>query len=151
MNPRQLRRRIKRLNADTPLHKRLEQALQEGVSFGNAWYGSQKEHWLGWLAEYDGPGAYGRQSGKPRDARYIYNHIQCAPMLFWLAEALDISDETLEGAFDVVVAAPDWNASQCAAFRKLVPWEDVEALLSAGTWRGVLLRLTASEGAKKKE
>jgi hypothetical protein len=42
MNARQLRRKIKTLNADTPLHKRLETALEEGVGFGNAWYGSQK-------------------------------------------------------------------------------------------------------------
>ena len=26
----------------------------------NVWYPNQKEHWLGWLREYDGPGAYDR-------------------------------------------------------------------------------------------
>ncbi|WP_417259351.1 hypothetical protein [Celeribacter sp.] len=129
MNARQLRRKIKRLDADTPKHKQLEQALQEGVGFGNAWYGSQKEHWLGWLAEYDGPGAYGRLTGQPRDARYIYNHIQCAPMLFWLTEAVEVPNDTLEHAFEAVVSAPHKNASQCAALRKMVPWDDVEARL----------------------
>jgi hypothetical protein len=23
------------------------------------WYRTQKEHWLGWLSQYHGPGAYG--------------------------------------------------------------------------------------------
>lgn len=129
MNARGLRRKIKRLNSETPQHKRLEQALQEGVGFGNAWYDSQKEHWLGWLAEYDGPGAYGRQTGNSRDARYIYNHIQCAPMLFWLAEAVEIPAGTLEQAFNDIVTAPEKNASQCSAFRKLIPWKMIEARL----------------------
>lgn len=36
-----------------------------------AWYDTQKEHWLGWLADYDGPGYYGRQhrGAATRDAR----------------------------------------------------------------------------------
>lgn len=136
MAPRQLRQHIKRLDASTPRHKKLEHALREGVGFGNAWYSSQKEHWLGWLIEYDGLGAYGRQTGKARDARYAYNHIQCAPMLFWLAEALDVGDQELDSAFEAVLAAPRRNASQCAALRKVIPWEalapKLEALSSCG-------------------
>lgn len=64
MTPRELRRHIKRLNPDTPKHKALEHELGEGVGYRNAWYSSQKEHWLGWLAEYSGPGAYGRQKAR---------------------------------------------------------------------------------------
>lgn len=129
MTPQQLRRRIKRLDPMKPMHKELEQALREGVGFNKAWYSSQKEHWLGWLAEYNGPGAYGRQTGTARDARYIYAHIQCAPMLFWLAEALDVDDGTLEAAFRAVVAAPKRNASQCAALRGVIPWDALEPKL----------------------
>lgn len=125
MTPRQLRGNIKRLPANTPKHKALEQALCEGVGFGNAWYNSQKEHWLGWLDEYDGPGAYGRQTDKPRTAQYAYNHIQCAPMLFWLADALVFAEETLDDAFDAVLAAPKRNASQCAALRTVISWPEV--------------------------
>ena len=33
------------------------------------WYKTQKEHWLGWLREYHGPGCYGRQDSTPRNAR----------------------------------------------------------------------------------
>ena len=85
-----LREHIKTLDPDTPMHRALEIELGEGVGFGKAWYGSQKEHWLGWLREYNGPGAYGRQTGKSRDAKFAFNHGQCAPMLFWLAEALEL-------------------------------------------------------------
>lgn len=149
MNARQLRRKIKRLEADTPQHKHLEQALQEGAGFGNAWYGSQKEHWLGWLAEYDGPGAYGRQLGKPRDARYIYNHIQCAPMLFWLAEAVETPTDTLDETYKAVVAAPEKNASQCAALRKVVPWDDIETQLLMRSPNSVLSAARALVGWQK--
>jgi len=51
------------------------------------WYTTQKEHWLGWLHEYDGPGAYGRIPGKQRDAKFAYNHIVEPKMLLWLIEA----------------------------------------------------------------
>ncbi|WP_434480819.1 hypothetical protein [Gemmatimonas sp.] len=39
----------------------------------NVWYLTQKEHWLGWLGEYDGPGGYSRTSTRKRDAKYAYN------------------------------------------------------------------------------
>ena len=125
MRPKQLRHRIKQLDADTPRYGELELALQEGVGFGGAWYSSQKEHWMGWLGEYDGPGAYGRASIPRRDARFVYNHIQCAPMLFWLAEAVHVPSDDLDCAFEAVVTAPKRNASQCAALRRLLPWENV--------------------------
>ena len=149
MNARQLRRKIKRLDADTPRHKHLEQALQEGVGFGNAWYGSQKEHWLGWLAEYDGSGAYGRQAATPRDARYIYNHIQCAPMLFWLAEAVEFPKDTLDRAFAAVVTAPKKNASQCAALRRVVAWDDIATQLLMRSPNSILSAAQALVGWQK--
>lgn len=133
MRPKELRRRIKQLEADTPRYRLLEVALEEGVGFGGAWYTSQKEHWLGWLAEYAGPGAYGRQFDACRDARYVYNHIQCAPMLFWLIEALGEFEDRLDAIFEAIEAAPNVNASQCAALRKVVRWADVEEALLART------------------
>ena len=119
------------------------------MGFGNAWYNSQKEHWLGWLAEYDSPGAYGRQTGKPRDAQYIYNHIQCAPMLFWLAEAVEIPADTLEQAFSDIVAAPANNASQCSAFRKLIPWRMIDARLLERPQENILCSALVFLGVRK--
>ena len=137
LRPKHLRHRIKQLDANTLRYRELELALEEGVGFGGAWYSSQKEHWLGWLGEYDGPGAYGRAGVPRRDARFVYNHIQCAPMLLWLAEAGNVPSDDLDRAFKAVVAAPKRNASQCAALRKILPWEDVSEKLVEQT-RGTL-------------
>ena len=130
MKPSVLRAHIRPLPQDTPRHKELEHALRVGVGYSGAWYGSQKEHWLGWLAEYSGPGAYARTVGKSRDAAYVYNHIQCAPMLFWLSEALGAPDAQLESAFQAVVDAVPRGAPQCAALRRVLPWHRVETLIS---------------------
>lgn len=54
------------------------------------WYRTQKEHWIGWLAQYDGPGAYGRRTDVVRDARYAYNHIVEPAMLLYLAKSAGI-------------------------------------------------------------
>jgi hypothetical protein len=64
------------------------------------WYRSQKEHWLGWLSEYDGPGYYGRKN-PDRSAEFVYNHINCAPMVLWLGEASGISIAKLRAATQV--------------------------------------------------
>lgn len=66
---RQLAARIRELPADRPK-----------VTPGQ-WYRTQKEHWLGWLAEYQTPGGYGRTPDLSRGAQYAYNHILCPPML----------------------------------------------------------------------
>lgn len=39
------------------------------------WYRTQKEHWLGWLRDYDCPGAYGRKVTGGRDSHFVYNHV----------------------------------------------------------------------------
>lgn len=143
MTPQDLRARLASLPADTPRHKALERALAEGVGFGQAWYHSQKEHWHGWLGEYDGPGAYGRKGWANRDAAFIWNHIQCAPMLFWLAEALGLPETDLERAYQDILAAPKRNASQCAVLRRVFPWEVIEAALPPAPPKGPMAKLKA--------
>lgn len=127
VNARSLRSKIAQLREDTPLHKKLERTIKVGTGHNGAWYASQKEHWLGWLREYDGPGAYGRSTHSGRDARYIYNHIQCAPMLFWLAEAVEVPEAQLDAAFAAVVKVKPRGASQCGALRKAISWDEIEA------------------------
>lgn len=131
MTPKALRKNIKGLPEYPPRHLALAKALQIGAGFDGAWYRSEKEHWLGWLAEYDGPGAYGRMARASRDAKYVYNHIQCAPMLFWLAEALGMPTETLDTAYTATIQAPSKGAAQCAALRRVLPWVDIEAALAS--------------------
>lgn len=129
MTPRVLRAHILPLPADTPRHRELERVIGVGVGDGRAWYRHQKEHWLGWLREYDGPGAYNRGSDKKRDAAFVYNHVQCAPMLFWLSEALSVNDGLLAKAHEAVVQSPPRGASQCASLRDVLPWSTVELAL----------------------
>jgi hypothetical protein len=130
MTPLVLRAYIKPLPEYLPQTKAMERALREGVGFNRAWYRSQKEHWLGWLAQYDGPGAYGRSDTK-RDAQFVYNHIQCAPMLFWLSEALDTPSDILDTTFEAVVAAPNRGAQKCAALRSNLPWDQITDRIAA--------------------
>ncbi len=123
-------RAVSQLDPATPRHRDLESVLQIGVGFGNPWYRSQKEHWLGWLGDYHTPGAYSRSQMSPTEARTVYNRINCAPMLFWLCEAAGIADSRLKESFDAVAQLSSGRvASQCAALRRIIPWADVEKVL----------------------
>jgi hypothetical protein len=95
------------------------------------WYKSQKEHWLGWLKEYDGPGFYNRKNHAGRDAKYIYNHIMCSPMVLYLPEALGVSQVLVKKAFYAVIKSKDPGmAKQCGIIRKTIPFELVEKELA---------------------
>ena len=87
------------------------------------WYRSQKEHWLGWLAEYDGPGAYGRKGGN-RTARFVYNHIVNPDMLLWLIATSNVPEALVDAAVEASCARDDMTLmEQAAAVRKHVPWD----------------------------
>ena len=90
---------IRRLPPDEP-------RSQPGV-----WYRTQKEHWLGWLGEYHGPGAYGRAPSEERDARFVYNHIVCPEMLLWLIEASGGEPEPRRGS---ATRCRDWRYADAA-------------------------------------
>ena len=131
MTPSELRRAIVPLEPSGPIHQQLESDLGEGVGHGKAWYSSQKEHWLGWLGDYDGPGAYRRINWTNRSAEFVYNHIQCAPMLVWLAEALEIPSDRLRAACIEVTKSGKRHSAQCAVFRRAVPWADIRELIES--------------------
>ena len=90
-----------------------------------AWYRNQKEHWLGWLDEYDGSGFYERQNWN-RSAAFVYNHLVCAPMVLWLTEALKVRNKVVRAAAAEALGAPRCAGSQCAAIRRIIPWTDLE-------------------------
>jgi hypothetical protein len=92
------------------------------------WYKTQKEHWLGWLKEYDGPGAYDRKGGGHRDARFAYNHIVEYRMLLWIIEAAGMDSKLVRKAKSVVDNKKSLQANS-AAIRKIVPWEMLENAL----------------------
>lgn len=127
MTPEALRRRIRRLDPGGAVTASLTKALLAGKP-STTWYETQQEHWDGWLREYDGPGYYGRKNSD-RDAKYIYNHIQCAPMLLWLAEAAGVPHKTLLAATRAVLAAGLSTSKQCAGLRRVIPWAEVRMAL----------------------
>ncbi len=126
---------IETLTEDQPMTTMLEHFLQIGVGFGNAWYRSQKEHWLRWLKEYDTPGVYGRKPNSGRSCQFIYNQLQCPPMVFWLGEALEVPNTALRAAYVAATEARPHYGPQTAAIRREIPWQMLETrihLLSEG-------------------
>ena len=60
---------IKKLPTGAATTEGFEQKLRaSGVLNDGRAERAQKEHWLGWLGEYDGPGHYGRQTWEDRRA-----------------------------------------------------------------------------------
>lgn len=88
-------------------------------------YATQKEHWLGWLREYHGPGAYGRVPGQAkRDARFAYNHVVEPGMLSWLIDAAGVDPMTVASARRAARKGQTLG-QKSAAIRKRVPWEEL--------------------------
>jgi hypothetical protein len=92
MTTRTLASKIAKLPATLPITTAFERELRKLRTWGttSVWYSTQKEHWLGWLKGYGGPGYYERKNWN-RDAEFVYNHIVCPPMVLWLGEASGIS------------------------------------------------------------
>jgi hypothetical protein len=128
-----LDRKLAELPARPPITSTFERALAARGRWDNAdvWYRSQKQHWLGWLSEYNGPGYYGRKNSH-RSAQFIYNHILCPPMVLWLAEATGVSKRTVVDAKEASLSAAPTLAAQSAAIRRVIPWQMIERCL-AGT------------------
>jgi hypothetical protein len=110
--PGQLRSAIQRLSPASPFTDRFSKrwrALANADSHQrerkDVWYTTQHEHWLGWLKEYDGPGAYGRK-GSEYSAEYAYNHIVNPQMLVYLAEAIGIADKVVRKAAKAALTNP---------------------------------------------
>ena len=113
---RQFIRAIERLSADTPIVN------------PKKWYLTQKEHWLGWLGEYNSRGAYGRIAGRNRDARFAYNHVVQPEMLLWLIAAAGVSRSAVRAA-RVGAAGAETMQRQSGSIRARVSWAVVyEAL-----------------------
>lgn len=116
----QLMQAIRRLPSDKP------------VMDPKKWYMTQKEHWLGWLRGYHGPGAYGRKTGRRRDAKFAYNHIVEPKMLLWLIEAARVKPNLVR-AVKRAASRADTLPGKSASIRRRVPWSEVaEALWGGG-------------------
>jgi len=127
MQRERLLKTIQTFEADQPLTAKLEHRLQIGAGFGSAWYSSQKEHWLRWLANYHTPGVYGRAPAADLPCQAIYNRLQCPPMVFWLGEAAGVPGARLHAAFLAAISASNQYGRQTAAIRHELPWQSIEA------------------------
>jgi hypothetical protein len=95
------------------------------------WYLTQKEHWLGWLSEYNGGGAYGRQPRMNRHAEFAYNHIVESKMLLWIISAARVSPKLARAARRECKEV-DSMQRRSAILRKHVPW----GVLADALWPG---------------
>jgi len=99
----------------------------------SVWYESQKEHWIGWLLGYQGPGAYGRKRHDVSDAKSVYNRLVCPEMLLYLAKGSGVSAKLMREASKAERKAGPTPMAKCKAVRAHVPWSVVlQALLHSG-------------------
>lgn len=88
------------------------------------WYESQKEHWVGWLLHYNSPGAYGRKVVSGRDGKYVYNHVVCPQLLYYLATASGVDARKVRLA-RAKAQCVGTDMGKSGAFRAQIPWETV--------------------------
>jgi hypothetical protein len=130
MTPKQLRAKIRNLRETVPITADFERVLtRRGIwSRSGVWYTSQKEHWFGWLKGYRGPGAYTRKNWG-RSAEFVYNHINCPPMVLWLVEASGVPRTKVAKAKKAALSAAPNCPALSSAIRKTIPWEMIEVRL----------------------
>jgi hypothetical protein len=120
MTPNQLRTRISRLPSSAPFTEAFDASLARlGQHHRKKWWDNHKTHWLGWTKNYD----------PSRTAEYVYNHINCPPMLTWLAEASGINSRQVSAAVAAALRADDPWPAKCGAIRRLIPWQEIEMRL----------------------
>jgi hypothetical protein len=127
MTRRTLASKIAKLPATLPITTAFERELRKLRTWGttSVWYSTQKEHWLGWLKGYGGPGYYERKNWN-RDAEFVYNHIVCPPMVLWLGEASGISPILVRKAKKAALSAKPTLPAQSAAIRRVISWVLIE-------------------------
>jgi hypothetical protein len=126
----QLAAEIRNLPETVPITAEFERVLtRRGVwNTNSVWYTSQKEHWLGWLKGYNGPGHYNRKDCH-RSAEFVYNHIVCPPMVLFLGEASGVPKAKVAEARRAALSAEPHVPTKSAAIRRIIPWELIEVCL----------------------
>jgi hypothetical protein len=84
---------------------------------------TQKDHWIGWLGGYLGPGYYGRKNWN-RDAKCAYNHVICPELLLYLVRAIPLRPELVE-ASELAYQGGSTLMSKAGTIRKVVPWSEI--------------------------
>jgi len=116
---RELLTAVRRLPAEMPQSDRL---FKSG-------YQTHRDHWIGWLQEYDGPGFYGRSSWDV-DARSVYQRLNCGQMIVWLHEAAGESPVLIRTTIREMEARGNGRAqTEAKIARTYHPWDRAIALL----------------------
>jgi hypothetical protein len=71
---------------------------------------------------------YGRKKWN-RPAEFVYNHINCPPMVLWLGEAVGVPKKRVVEAKKAALAASASFPAQAAAMRRIIPWDIIAARL----------------------
>jgi hypothetical protein len=87
-------------------------------------YSSHREHWIGWLGEYDGPGYYDRQVWR-RSAGFVYNHLHNPGMLIWLAEGVKVDRDTIIAVVNSLPRGIINSVTNAADVRRTLSWQQV--------------------------
>lgn len=109
-------------------HQPITDEYEARVHYANEshWH-SQRDHIISWLSQYDTSGYYNRANPSTSGKRF-YNSFKCASGLLWLAEGLGEDSAVLHHGVEAIDAAGTNYASQCGAFRKVVPWARIVGL-----------------------
>jgi hypothetical protein len=114
----ELLRAVRRLPATTPESDR----LSKGV------YATHKDHWIGWLEEYDGPGYYSR-SNWDVDARTVYQRLNNGNMIVWINEAAGESPTRIRLTIAKMLQGGPRKQMMAMIARSFLPWERTAWLL----------------------
>ncbi|WEV47538.1 hypothetical protein OZX62_04520 [Bifidobacterium sp. ESL0690] len=120
-------RELSRLLSSKNKHYPISDAYEHEFLSGPHWWDSQRTHVTRWLNEYNSSGAYHRKNHN-LDAKSFWNHFLCAPGLLWVAEALGEDSEIVQSAANMASSKSNVS-SQCAAIRKIIPWERILELI----------------------
>jgi hypothetical protein len=115
----ELLRAVRRLPAEMPLSDRLSKGG----------YDTHRDHWIGWLEGYDGPGFYGR-SNSDVDARTVYQRLNNGRMIVWLNEAAGERPGLIRTTIrEMTLRGNGLKQTEAKIARAHQPWERAAALL----------------------
>lgn len=107
----------------------LERRIQIGTGFHGKWYASQGEHWRGWMGYQNAVLRRSRRDPDLVPGRVRWN-LNCAPMMFWLAEGAKVPNQILDQAEEAARAAATRinhdHPSHGKAIRACLSWTLIE-------------------------